>query len=196
MGQANSWSIKSLGIFGIAVLLALFIATENSWAINESPQTISTSPTKTAAKAKTNKPKYAPREGVVDFSYQDVSPLKLVADAENFKDKKVSFSGTFNSFDGYALDYKPALRSAKDYVAILIRRPDVTAHKIPLSELKLLFPRNKSKQVKDLESGDTIFVQGKVFSTALGDPWVDVEQVLIIEKSKEPKIKKAEKGLQ
>ena len=45
------------------------------------------------------KPTYAPREGVVDFSYQDVSPLKLVENPESFKDKKISFSGVFNSFD-------------------------------------------------------------------------------------------------
>ena len=81
------------------------------------------------------------------------------------------------------------------FLIVLIRRPDVTSHKIPLSELKLLFPRTKSKQVKDLETGDTVFVQGKVFSTALGDPWVEVEQVMILDKSKEPKIKKAEKSL-
>ena len=40
----------------------------------------------------------------------------------------------------------------------------------------------------DLETGDKIEITAKVFSTALNDPWLDVENLVVIKK-----IKKEEK---
>ena len=39
----------------------------------------------------------------------------------------------------------------------------------------------KKEKLIDLESGDKIEIKGTVFSTALGDPWVDVDEVKILE---------------
>lgn len=115
---------------------------------------------------------------------QSVEPTSLLKDPALFLNKPVTFEGTFNSFSSLGLDYKKAMRSSKDYVSILIRRPDVSDHTIPLSELKLIFPRKKSESVMHLESGDVIKVTGQVFSTALNEPWVDVSEVKVIRKLK------------
>ena len=128
------------------------------------------------------------RDTILDYSYQDVDPLSIVKSPKDYLNKKVSFTGIFNSFDGYALNYDKALRSDKDYVNVVIRRPDATHHPIPLSELKLFLAREKSKQALDLEPGDKIVIHAKEFSTALNDPWLDVDEVTIIEKN--PKAKK------
>lgn len=137
--------------------------------------------TKTAAAQKP----VADSKGIVDTSYSEVNPLQLVANPETWSEKKVSFEGTFNTFSPYALDYKGAMRTSKDYIAFLILRPDVSHHTIPLSELKLIFPRKKVDSVMELESGDSVLVKGKVFSAALGDPWVDVDEVVLLKKSPE-----------
>ena len=42
----------------------------------------------------------------------------------------------------------------------------------------------------DLEQGDKIKISGKVFSTALGDPWVDIDDIKVLTK-KENKEQKA-----
>lgn len=123
--------------------------------------------------------------GVVDTSYKDVSPLDLVKDPTALLNQKISFEADFVTFSGYALDYKPALRPAKDYIAFLVRRPDVNHHVIPLAELKLIYPRKKAEKVLDIESTDHVLVRGKVFSTALGDPWMDVEDLILLKKSPE-----------
>ncbi len=117
-------------------------------------------------------------------SYQTVSPVDLLKDPSGFLDKNVSFEGVFNNFSSLGLDYKKAMRDSKDYVSFLIRRPDVTHHTIPMSELKLIFPRKKSEDVMHLETGDKILVKGKVFSTALNEPWLDVAEIKVLQKLK------------
>ncbi len=114
--------------------------------------------------------------------YEDTTPIALLKAPEQFLDKGVRFLATFNSFSNLGLDYEKAMRESKDYISMLILRPDVKHHKIPLSELKLIYPRKQSEAVLNLESGDKIRLTGSVFSQALGDPWVDVEQVEVIEK--------------
>jgi lysyl-tRNA synthetase class II len=115
-----------------------------------------------------------------------VAPNDLLKAPEQFLNKNVTFEGTFNSFSSIGLDYKKAMKSSKDYVSILIRRPDVTDHTIPLSELKMFFPRKKSESVMTLESGDIIKITGQVFSTALSEPWLEVSEVKVIQKIKTP----------
>ena len=40
-----------------------------------------------------------------------------------------------------------------------------------------------------IEAGDSIEIYGTVFSTALGDPWVDVEKIVILTSQKTDKVK-------
>lgn len=119
--------------------------------------------------------------------YQDTTVIDLVKTPDQFLEKGVRFTATFNSFSNLGLDYNKAMRESKDYISMLVLRPDVSHHKIPLAELKLIYPRKQSEAILNLESGDEIRVNGSVFSTALGDPWVDVEQVEVIKKAAKPK---------
>ena len=36
-------------------------------------------------------------------------------------------------------------------------------------------------------------IKGKVFAAALGDPWIDVNEIVVIKKAKEPETKEAAK---
>jgi hypothetical protein len=112
-----------------------------------------------------------------------VDPLALMREPSQYLNKKITFTGTFNRFADIALDYKKAFRDSRDYVTFFILRPDVKEHTIPLSELKLFFPRKKSTEVMELESGDKIQIVGTEFSTALEEPWIDVEHIKILEKT-------------
>ncbi len=127
-------------------------------------------------------------------SYRQIDPLALLRNADSSIGENITFDGTFVTFSPYALDYKGAMRSSKDYISFLIQRPDVPEHIIPLSELKLVFPRKQVEQVMDLESGDKVQIKGKVFSAALGDPWVDVNEVKILQKTPNSKIKPHDKA--
>lgn len=118
-----------------------------------------------------------------------VEPLELLKNPQAYLNKKVTFTGTFNRFADIGLDYKKAFRDSRDYVTFFILRPDVTEHTIPLSEMKLFFPRKKSDEVMNLESGDKIQVVGTEFSTALEEPWVDIEHIKILEKTTKPERK-------
>lgn len=123
-------------------------------------------------------------------SVLNVSPLSLVKNPEIYLNKTVTFSGEFVSFTSLGLDYKPAFRDGTKYIGILMKRPDVKAHTIPLSELKMLMTREMAEKNTDIETGDKFKLTGKVFSTALGDPWLDVTEFTIttpkkkVEKSK------------
>jgi hypothetical protein len=92
----------------------------------------------------------------------------------------------FNKFSTLGLDYKPAMKSSKEYISFLVKRDDVLDHTVPLSELKIFIKRAKAEKLVDLESGDKIEIKGKVFSNAMGDAWVEAYEVI----SLEPKPKK------
>lgn len=180
---------KSVLTFGLALSLIVGALTVDA---SQSAQ-----PAKPAAPPATQqKADVAKPVGIVDTSYQEVSSLDLVKDAPKWVGSKVSFTANFVSFSPYALDYEPAMRESKDYISLLIQRPDVASHVIPLSELKLIYPRKKSDDALELENGDKVLIKGKVFSAALGDPWVDVDEVTILQKSPEnlAKSKKKQKG--
>lgn len=166
-----------------------------------SPLIYAASPaTKAAPKAPAaaTKPAPAPKEatskGIVDSSYKEVEPLSLLRGPDQWVGEKVSFTAKFVTFSPYALDYKGAMRESKNYIAFLIQRPDVTHHVIPLSELKLIYPRKNAEKVMALESGDKVLVKGKVFSAALGDPWLDVDEVILLYKSPENAAKDKKKS--
>lgn len=121
-------------------------------------------------------------EPVANKAYLRVTPIELLKEPGKYLDQDIQIEGTFNSFSSLGLDYKKAFRDSKDFISLMILRPDVTHHKIPLAELKLIYPRKKSDEVLELESGDVISIKGHVFSTALNDPWVDVEILDVIQK--------------
>ena len=116
----------------------------------------------------------------VQNGYNSVNPLDLVSRPNFYLNKYVKIRAKFDKFSTLGLDYKPAMRSSEKYISFLIQRPDIADHNIPLSELKIFLDRTKAEKFIDLNSGDVIEFSGKVFSTALGDPWMDAENFIVI----------------
>ena len=112
--------------------------------------------------------------------YASVSPLDLVARPNFYLNKNIKIKAKFDKFSTLGLDYKPAMRSSEKYISFLIQRPDITDHNIPLSELKIFITRDEAEKYIDLNSGDIVEFSGKVFSCALGDPWIDVKTFKVI----------------
>lgn len=129
---------------------------------------------------------------------QDVKPinttsLAIVSSPQKYLNKKVKMQATFDKFSTLGLDYNKALRPATKYIGILIQRDDVIDHDIPLSEMKLFLTKEMAEKHIDLDTGDKIELIAKVFSTALNDPWLDVEELTVIKKAgKETKETKEE----
>ena len=93
-----------------------------------------------------------------------VSPVEVVNNPNKYLNKDITFNAEFVAFTALGLDYKPAFKDSSKNIGVLIRRNDVLDHVIPLSEMNV-----------ELEAGDKIRITGKVFSTALGDPWVEAK---------------------
>lgn len=120
------------------------------------------------------------------IEYSAVSSLEIVNKPTSYINKYVKFNAVFNKFSTIGLDYKPAMRSSKEYISFLIKRDNVKDHIVPLSELKIFIKRDKAEKLVDLETGDKIEVKGKVFANALGDAWMDAIEVVNLEQ-KPPK---------
>lgn len=129
----------------------------------------------TTTKPIANKPVVVATESAIQ-----VKPLDLVANPTKYLHKKVKIRAKFDKFSTLGLDYKPAMRSSEKYISFLIQRPDVQSHNIPLSEMKIFISRTEAEKHIDLNSGDVVEFTGHVFSTALGDPWVDVNRFTVI----------------
>gem|GEM_PF-3600537 len=118
----------------------------------------------------------------------DLAPMAtydLMAQPASYKGRRVAIEGEFYAFSTLPLDYKDAMRSSKDYVGIVLARPDHT--KIPLVELKIAVPIKMFKDdeyLSGVEHGDIVRVEGKVFAVALGEPWLEAAELKI--KSKLP----------
>lgn len=118
-----------------------------------------------------------------------VTTKQLVDKPAEYLGKNVKFVAEFFAYSNLALGYKPAFRDQKKYISFLVLQPN--SH-IPYSELKLAMPVPKEKDPKDpknkmlgsLKDGDTIEVIGKVFSTALDEPWVDVLDIKRLKQAK------------
>lgn len=108
------------------------------------------------------------------------SPLEIVASPKQYLNKVVKFRATFDKFSALGLDYKPAYKSSQDYIGILIKRDDVKDHTVPLAEMKMFLTRKEAEKYVDLSSGDIVEIEGKVFSVALGDPWIEIQKFVII----------------
>ena len=115
-------------------------------------------------------------------AYLTVNPVDVVNYPTRYLNKNISFTAELVAFTSLGLDYKPAYRDPAKYIGVLIKRPDVVGHTIPLSEMKIFITRELAEKNMDADVGDQIKVSGKVFSTALGDPWVDATSFTIIEK--------------
>ncbi len=120
-----------------------------------------------------------------NVSYQAVNPLDVVAKPNFYLNKNIMIKAKFDKFSTLGLDYKPAFKSSEDYISFLIRRPDVTNHNVPLSEMKIFLKRTEAEKYIDLNSGDDIEFCGKVFSNALGDVWINVDKFTVL--SSKPK---------
>jgi hypothetical protein len=150
--------------------------------------------TKNASDKKDEKSTVTPTPAeTVPETFIDVTPEELVDKPQDYLNKNVKFTGKFFAFSSLALDYKPALRSSKTYLSFLILRSQ--SH-VPLSELKLalLIPKEKDPEnalISVLKDGDTIELSGKEFSTALGEPWVDVHHIKKIGGSSDDKTAEA-----
>ena len=112
--------------------------------------------------------------------YEYALPLAIVANPKAYLGKNVKFKAKFDKFATLGLDYKPAFRSSEKYISFLIQRDDVREHDIPLSELKIFLTRTEAEKHIDLNSGDEVEVCGRVFSTALGDAWMDVDKFTVL----------------
>ncbi|MBQ6516088.1 hypothetical protein IJI31_02800 [bacterium] len=110
-----------------------------------------------------------------------VNSLELVKFPNRYLDKNITMNCRFDKFSTLGLDYKPTHKSSEDFISFLIKRDD-TLNDIPLSELKIFLDKKTAEKFINLKSGDDITVTGKVFSTALGDPWVEVTKLEKVEK--------------
>ena len=112
----------------------------------------------------------------------NTTSLKIVENPQNFLNKTVKMQATFDRFSTLGLDYSKAMRKSDKYIGILIKRDDVKDRDIPLSEMKLFLSKELAEKHIDLSSGDVIEITAKEFSTALGDPWLDVTELKVIKK--------------
>lgn len=122
--------------------------------------------------------------------YTEVNSLDVVNNPSKYLNKNIKIKADFDKFSTLGLDYQPAFKSSENYISFLIRRDDVKDHVIPLSEMKIFIKRAEAEKFIDLESGDVIEFEGKVFSTALSDPWVEVDKLTILTKKNPDKKKK------
>lgn len=119
----------------------------------------------------------------------------LVNKPQEYLGKNVKFNANFFAFTNLALDYKPAFRSSKTHLSLLVVKP---GSKVPLSELKLamMIPKEKDPETEllaKLKDGDQVEIIGKEFSAALDDPWVEIFRLKKIGGSKDEKKASADK---
>lgn len=114
----------------------------------------------------------------------EVTPLEIIENPQNYLNKTIKMNATFDKFSTLGLDYTPAMRKAEDYIGILIRRADITDYVMPLPEIKIFLPRKTAEKYIDLETGDKIVIEGKVFSTAMGDAWIDITKLTVVSSKK------------
>jgi hypothetical protein len=119
----------------------------------------------------------------------------LVDHPAEYLNKNVKFTALFYGYNSLATDYKPAMKSSKTYLSFSVLREH---SKVPLSELKLamLNPKEEKSKLTELllklKEKDEIEVIGKVYATALDEPWVEVLKLNLIKAA--PDEKKADGG--
>lgn len=162
--------MKRRNIINLTLAIALTIGiTINNVNTNAAPVTVMTAPVQQQT-----------------TQYTTVNALDVVANPYRYLKKNIRIKAKFDKFSTLGLDYAPAMRSSEKYISFLIQRPDITNHNIPLSELKIFLDKDVAENNIDLDAGDEVEFTGRVFSTALGDPWMDVDEFKVLTK-KEPK---------
>ncbi len=111
-----------------------------------------------------------------------VEPLTVVNSPKSYLNKNIVMNAKFDKFSTLGLDYKPAFKSSEEYISFLIKRDD-TSYSIPLSEMKLFLKRDVAEKYIDLKTNDKIQIKGTVFSDVLGDTWIEVYELKILEKA-------------
>ena len=111
--------------------------------------------------------------------YTPAKALDIVNNPNAYLNKRVKITAKFDKFSSLGLDYKPAMKSSEKYITFLIKR-DGAQNNIPLSELKNFMKRETAEKFIDLETDDVIEYSGLVFSNALGDAWIEVEDFKIV----------------
>jgi hypothetical protein len=112
----------------------------------------------------------------------------LISEPKNFLNKEVLIEGEFFAFSTLPLDYERAMRSSKDFIGLVLARPDMK--EIPLVELKIAAALEMFKQENiSIEHGDVVSLEAKVYAVALGEPWLEVSKVNIERKAKEEVVK-------
>ncbi|MBR2526419.1 hypothetical protein IKE67_08140 [bacterium] len=134
---------------------------------------------KTPAKTSAAPAKTVQKPAAQTHVYTPAKALDIVNNPGAYLNKRVKITAKFDKFSSLGLDYKPALRSSEKYITFLIKRDDVE-NNIPLSELKNFMKREMAEKYIDLETDDVIEYSGLVFSNALGDAWLEVENFKII----------------
>lgn len=111
-----------------------------------------------------------------------VKPLTVVNSPKTYLNKSIIMDAKFDKFSTLGLDYKPAFKSSEDYISFLIKRDDTTFN-IPLSEMKLFLKRSTAEKFIDLKTNDEVEIKGVLFSDALGDAWIEVNELKITKKA-------------
>lgn len=112
--------------------------------------------------------------------YEPANSLNIVLNPTKYLNKHVKIRAKFDKFSILGLDYKPAYRSSEKYITFLIKRDDVINHVVPLSEMKNFLKKEVAEKYIDLNTGDDIEYCGTVFSDALGDAWIEVEDFKVL----------------
>jgi len=160
---------KILTIFASILTLTAFTLTSDIVYSANATKTIPSAQYKTTINANQN--------GVIK-----VKSLDVVANPQKYLNKTIKMEAKFDKFSTLGLDYSKAKRESTKYIGILIQRDDIVDHNIPLSEMKLFMKKEMAEKFIDLDTGDIIELTAKVFSAALGDPWLDIENLKIIKK--------------
>lgn len=177
--------MKNKIIIAIVVFVLGFTFSSTLLSVNAEGQKVQKTTVTTVEKSEKSvlnkKLQKAPQMQPAQVEAVSVNPLDLIANPDNYLNKKVKITANFDKFSILGLDYKPAMRSSENYITFLVQRPNVT-NDIPLSELKNFLSRDMAEKFIDLNNGDVIEYTGTVFSSALGDAWVDVESLTVIKK--------------
>lgn len=177
--------MKNKIIIAIVVFVLGFTFSSTLLSVNAEGQKVQKTTVTTVEKSEKSvlnkKLQKAPQMQPAQVEAVSVKPLDLVENPDNYLNKKVKITANFDKFSILGLDYKPAMRSSENYITFLVQRPNVT-NDIPLSELKNFLSRDMAEKFIDLNNGDVIEYTGTVFSSALGDAWVDVESLTVIKK--------------
>ena len=177
--------MKNKIIIAIVVFVLGFTFSSTLLSVNAEGQKVQKTTVTTVEKSEKSvlnkKLQKAPQMQPAQVEAVSVKPLDLIANPDNYLNKKVKITANFDKFSILGLDYKPAMRSSENYITFLVQRPNVT-NDIPLSELKNFLSRDMAEKFIDLNNGDVIEYTGTVFSSALGDAWVNVESLTVIKK--------------